>query len=120
MHRTTLQANAIDEEQLPETKLIKSSLLLSNRVKIIISVCFFHYRVERRYTRGVRLYVVPFRTSSGHIVWYVILNIVCCIVELTRMFKKNLIVQQNVVLSFSICLGRSCTITSVTERETIV
>ena len=36
------RADPIDEEQFPETKLIENSFLLNNRIKIIISVCFFH------------------------------------------------------------------------------
>ena len=37
----TQLAYPINEEQLLEIKLIESSLLLNNRMKIIISVCFF-------------------------------------------------------------------------------
>ena len=47
------KTNPIDEEQLPETSRVNSSFLLDNRtnMKIIISVSFFHDRVEHRYAR---------------------------------------------------------------------
>ena len=38
------RANPIDEKQRPETKLIKRSFLLNNRMKIIILLCLFQDR----------------------------------------------------------------------------
>ena len=60
------RANTIDEEQLPETKLIEGSFLLNIRMKIIISVCFFHDRVYPRLIRNFCV-TVPSRLSWAYI-----------------------------------------------------
>ena len=58
-------ANLIDEVQRPEMKLIKSSFLLIDRMKIIISVCFFHDRVGHRYTSVARYFCVTLSDKLG-------------------------------------------------------
>ena len=61
----TRRAKPIDEEQLPEIKLIKNRFLLNNRMKIIISVCSFYNRVGHRYTRVFVIIGYPFVQALG-------------------------------------------------------